>query len=169
MATSQQMKYFGYVIFYCPCTKYDGKVIFSVSLSVHQGVGRGTLVRTPPPPHSPCSSPHPGQDQDRGTSLPLPCASSFPWPRPGQCTALPDTTCYGQDTPRAVRLLQSRRRTVHQKETSFFPLLWLFQSPLKYEVCTQEDENGCWHIPYDDRCERLSYQLPNSWLCVRRC
>ena len=44
----------------------------------------------------------------------------------------------------------------------------LFQYPPKYGVHVQQDNDTCWHIPYEDGRDRASYQLPNSWLCIQR-
>ena len=54
----------------------------------------------------------PGQDQDWGHPSPPPS------PR--------DSTCYGQDTPRAVHLLRSRRKTFLSKQTFGFYFFDIF-------------------------------------------
>ncbi|XP_064622293.1 mitochondrial ribonuclease P catalytic subunit-like isoform X2 [Lineus longissimus] len=43
---------------------------------------------------------------------------------------------------------------------------WL-RFPPKHQVCAQESRDG-WHIPYDDRAARVSYESPDTWLCVKR-
>ena len=40
------------------------------------------------------------------------------------------------------------------------------QTPLNHTTITQFSD-GHWHIPYDDGQLRYSYQLPNSWLCLK--
>nr|CAG4635037.1 EOG090X0CGF [Alona affinis] len=40
------------------------------------------------------------------------------------------------------------------------------QHPLKYKSVTQF-AGGYWHIPYDDGTPRYSYQLPETWLCLK--
>ena len=111
-------------LFLPPTYEIGREVIFSVCLSVHgEGGGEGipcslvpglcgypsfwsqvpsrrrdTLVRTSiwvPPPAS--------QDQDRVPPSLARTRTGYPPP--------PDTTGYRQDTPRALRLLRSRRRT----------------------------------------------------------
>ena len=86
-----------------------------------QGEGEGyqSQNQNRAPPYSP------GQDQDGGTS---PSLTHFPPPRPGPGQGYPpaltpsplETTRYGQDTPRAVRLLRSRRRTVLSFESFLY-------------------------------------------------
>nr|CAG4643470.1 EOG090X0CGF [Ilyocryptus agilis] len=39
--------------------------------------------------------------------------------------------------------------------------------PLKHRTVAQYNNNGCWHIPYDDGVLRFSYQLPTTWLCLQ--
>ena len=53
-----------------------------------------------------------GGTQVRTSTWVPPSPQPLPKPGPGQGTPLPpDTTLHGQDVPRAVRLLRSRRRT----------------------------------------------------------
>lgn len=40
------------------------------------------------------------------------------------------------------------------------------QKPPKHSTITQFSDHH-WHIPYDDGELRYSYQLPNTWLCLK--
>jgi len=43
------------------------------------------------------------------------------------------------------------------------------QWPDNHDTRVQVNSTGdSWHIPFDNRSERTSFQLPDSWLCIRR-
>lgn len=45
----------------------------------------------------------------------------------------------------------------------------MFKWPDNHDTRVQVNSTGdSWHIPFDDRSERTSFQLPDTWLCLRR-